>query len=142
MRKLRQAAAADNHCFTTEEKVCTAGITIHTLHYKEHHHHLPILFPQDLFLRMSHGLQLRASSLQVQVRIYSYIMGAGLYGLPVDPWPDHLLPCGLVSFPDLLSSACILKAIRAGVGWVWDRDYLWPYVFHVRRIATPPGEIS
>ena len=37
----------------------------------------------------------------------------------------------LVSFPDRLSSAhiafsitrAILKAIRAGVGWVWDRDY-------------------
>ena len=113
MRKLRQAAAADNHCFTAEEKVCTAGITIHTLHYKEHHHHLPILFPQDLFLRMSHGLQLRASSLQVQVRI-SCIIGAGLYGLPVDPWPDHLLPCG--------------------------RDVF--HVRIRLRIATPPGEIS
>ena len=38
----------------------------------------------------------------------------------------------LVSFPDRLSSVCIassitraiLKAIRAGVGWVWDRDYI------------------
>ena len=39
------------------------------------------------------------------------------------------LPRYLVSFPDHLSSACIassitiLKAIRAGVGWVWDQDY-------------------
>ena len=42
--------------------------------------------------------------------------------------------CVLVSFPDRLSSACIassiilintiLKAIRAGVGWVWDQDYV------------------
>ena len=31
----------------------------------------------------------------------------------------------IVSFPDCLSSA-ILKAIRAGVGWVWDRDYAQP----------------
>ena len=33
--------------------------------------------------------------------------------------------CVLVSFPDRLSSACIassIKVIRAGVGWVWDRD--------------------
>ena len=32
----------------------------------------------------------------------------------------------LVSFPDRLSSAWIafsIKAIHAGVGWVWDRDY-------------------
>ena len=42
---------------------------------------------------------------------------------------DACMVFSIVSFPDRLSSVCmyrfhgsILKAIRAGVGWVWDRD--------------------
>ena len=48
----------------------------------------------------------------------------------------------IVSFPGRLSSVCIassitrretraiLKAIRAGVGWVWDRDSYLDLVYH------------